>query len=285
MRFLDLCSGIGGFSLGLEWAGMTCSGQVEIDPFCNRVLEKHWPHVPRWKDLKDERNYEQFPAVDLVCGGYPCQPFSHAGKRRGADDDRHLWPYVFKVVQRLRPAWCLFENVAGHVTLGLDTVLSELEGEGYACRPVVIPACALDAPHIRKRVWILAHSERPERRPRESSGHDADRETGERQKATSGAGNCGEKITGFYSDSDKTGREELDTSAVSDSTRFGAGVFAPQWRKWPAEPGVGRVAHGVPNRLDRCGALGNAIVPQLAEVFGLAIMAAHYERMESCPTP
>ena len=98
MTFLDLCAGIGGLSLGLEWAGMICAGQVEIDPFCICVLEKYWPSVLRWRDVKNECDYDEYPSVDLVCGGYPCQPFSTAGKRGGAADDRHLWPHVFKAL-------------------------------------------------------------------------------------------------------------------------------------------------------------------------------------------
>ena len=157
MRFIDLCAGIGGFSLGLEMAGLTCAGQVEIDDYCTRILEKHWPAVPRWRDVTSV-NPADLPTVELICGGYPCQPFSHAGQRRGAADDRHLWPAFAGIIQAKRPAWCLFENVTGHITLGLDQVLSELESLDYAARPVVIPACATDAPHIRARVWIVAHT-------------------------------------------------------------------------------------------------------------------------------
>lgn len=144
MTFLDICAGIGGFSLGLERAGLTCAGQVEIDDYCNRILAKHWPHVPRWGDITI-LDPAALPAVDLVCGGYPCQPFSLAGKRKGAGDDRHLWPYIRKILAHVRPTWCLFENVAGHITLGLDSVLSDLEGRGYTCGPLVIPAIAFPA--------------------------------------------------------------------------------------------------------------------------------------------
>lgn len=158
MRFLDLCAGIGGFSLGLWRAGMTCVGQVEIDDYCTAVLERHWPGVPRWRDIRT-LPLAALPCCDLVCGGYPCQPFSAAGQRRGAEDDRHLWPFVLGVVETLRPAWCLFENVAGHVSLGLDRVWADLEATGYAVQPLIIPACAVGAPHRRDRVWILANAQ------------------------------------------------------------------------------------------------------------------------------
>lgn len=160
MKFGSLFSGIGGFDLGLERAGMRCSWQVERDPYCLRVLAKHWPDVPRHHDIKelDRDDFAGLDAVDLVCGGPPCQPASLAGKRRGADDDRWLWPETLRCVAALRPAWCLFENPLGFVTLGLDGVLSELEGLDYAVWPLVIPAVAVDAPHRRSRVWILANS-------------------------------------------------------------------------------------------------------------------------------
>jgi len=265
MRFLDLCAGIGGFSLGLERAGMTCAGQVEIDPFCIKVLEKHWPHVPRWKDVKNEHEYDEYPAVDLVCGGYPCQPFSHAGKRRGAEDDRPLWPYVFKVVQRLRPTWCLFENVAGHVTLGLDEVLADLESENYSCQPLIIPACSVDAPHIRKRVWILAHTNSP----RLGSGMPpAGREAGRVARGS------GERLD---TDPDRSGRQKLNTSTLAAEPRFNTRLSNSGGCFWAIEPDVGRVGYGIPYRVDKLEALGNAVVPVFVEQIGLAIAAAHRE--------
>lgn len=165
MRVLDLFSGIGGFSLGLERAGMTTVAFCEIDPFCRAVLRKHWPDVPQFEDVRKLRGEDVGP-VDLVCGGYPCQPFSTAGKRGGAEDDRHLWPEMFRIISELRPTWVLGENVAGHITLGLDEVLSDLDALGYASRAFVIPACAVDAPHRRDRVWIVAHANSPERKTR-----------------------------------------------------------------------------------------------------------------------
>ena len=143
--------------MGLAMAGMTCAGPVEIDEYCNRVLEKHWPAVPRWRDVK-EINPADLPAVELICGGYPCQPFSLSGERRGQEDDRHLWPFIFSIIAQKKPAWCLFENVVGHVTLGLDQVLSDLESLGYATWPLIIPACAVGALHQRDRIWIMANA-------------------------------------------------------------------------------------------------------------------------------
>lgn len=191
MNHLDLCSGIGGFALAARWHGMTTVGFCEIDPWCRRVLAKNFPGVPQHDDIKTltgehvrawvahagpavhdadqrhkhpeiqvrpRRNGAVDATLSLITGGYPCQPFSLAGKRMGSEDDRHLWPYIAALVADLRPRWCLLENVAGHISLGLDGVLSDLEEIGYTAWPVVVPACALNAPHRRDRVWILAHA-------------------------------------------------------------------------------------------------------------------------------
>ena len=151
MRFLDLFAGIGGFSLGLSRAGMVPAGQVEINKFCRRILDEHWPEVPKWGDIRTI-DPSGLPNVDLICGGYPCQPFSNVGFRKGKEDHRHLWPYAFEIVKALRPSWCLFENVAGHVSLGLDSVLADLVAADYSPRPLMVPACAVRAPHRRDRI-------------------------------------------------------------------------------------------------------------------------------------
>jgi DNA (cytosine-5)-methyltransferase 1 len=157
MKVGSLFSGIGGFDLGLERAGMEIAWQVEIDPFCNKVLEKHWPNVKRYGDIKNVTNLE---SVDLICGGFPCQPYSCAGKRMGAEDDRALWPEMLRIIQEVRPRWIIGENVAGFINMGLDNSISDLEREGYTVQTFVIPACAVNAPHRRDRVWIIANSKR-----------------------------------------------------------------------------------------------------------------------------
>ena len=158
MKVLDLFSGIGGFSLGLERAGMETIAFCEIDPFCQRVLRKHWPDVPIYKDVTKLKGEDVGP-VDVICGGFPCQPFSYAGDREGAEDDRHLWPQFNRLVAESRPSWIIGENVPGIINLGLDDVLSDLEDQGYTARTFDIPACAVNAPHRRHRVWIVANSE------------------------------------------------------------------------------------------------------------------------------
>lgn len=158
MKVLDLFSGIGGFSLGLERAGMETIAFCEIEPFCQKVLKKHWPDVPIFNDIRTLTAHDLPTKPELICGGYPCQPFSVAGKQRGAEDNRHLWPEMYRLIKEIRPAWIIAENVFGHVAMGLDTVLSDLEGEGYTARTLIIPACALNAPHRRDRVWIIGYS-------------------------------------------------------------------------------------------------------------------------------
>ena len=155
-RHLDLFSGIGGFALAARWTGWDTIGFSEIDPYASRVLERHWPGVPNHGDIRNVRGIR----ADLITGGFPCQPYSVAGKQRGAEDDRALWPEMFRVIQQARPAWVLGENVAGIIDMELDRVLSDLEGEGYATQALVVPACAVDAKHRRDRVWIIANDDR-----------------------------------------------------------------------------------------------------------------------------
>jgi DNA (cytosine-5)-methyltransferase 1 len=158
IKILDLCSGIGGFSLGLEaTGGFETVAFCEFDEFCCKVLNKHWPGVPIYNDLKElgnepERIIQEF---DLICGGIPCQPFSVAGKKKGKEDDRHLWPYMYEIVKHKKPTWVIVENVGGFVNVALDDVCLDLEAQGYATQSFVIPACSVEAPHRRDRVWIL----------------------------------------------------------------------------------------------------------------------------------
>ena len=164
LTHLSLFSGIGGLDLAAERAGFRTVGQCEWADYPHAVLTKHWPDVPKWRDIRTltgESFYERtgLRTVDVVSGGFPCQPFSVAGKRRGADDDRYLWPEMLRVIEEIRPTWVVGENVAGIVSMALDTVLSDLEALGYACQAFVIPACAVDAPHRRDRCAIVAYTE------------------------------------------------------------------------------------------------------------------------------
>lgn len=160
---LSLFSGIGGLDLAAEWAGFETIGQVEKDDYCLAVLKKHWPGVPKWRNVEDvtadalrDAGIAYRPTV--LSGGFPCQPFSCAGKREGTADGRYLWPEMLRVVQELRPAWVVGENVAGIISLALDDMCADLERAGYACRAFVLPAAGAGAPHMRNRVFVVAHA-------------------------------------------------------------------------------------------------------------------------------
>ena len=293
MTFGSLFAGIGGFDLGLERAGMKPKWQVEYDDYCSRVLAKHWPRVRRFKDIRHVDPADLAP-VDVVCGGFPCQPASVAGKRRGQEDDRWLWPEMLRIVQAIRPAWVLGENVAGIISLGLDDVLSDLERAGYACQTFIIPACAVDAPHRRDRVWVVAHAQSRKDHGRESrvvaetqgcrEGFDATsyacrqdvaHANSERQPQPQGreskqrgwSGNGGEDVP----DANGQGLEKRQGKPGDNGTQRQA---IERGCRWEPEPRVGRVASRVSRRVDRLRALGNSVVPAVVERIGRAIMEA-----------
>ena len=158
MRHLDLFSGIGGFALAARWMGWETIQFVEIDKFCQKVLTKNSPNVPIHGDIKTFDGSILRGTVDILTGGFPCQPFSTAGQRKGKEDDRYLWPEMLRIIHEIKPTWIVGENVAGIESMALNEVLSSLEGEGYNTETYIIPACALNAPHRRDRFWIVAHS-------------------------------------------------------------------------------------------------------------------------------
>jgi len=330
LTHVDLFSGIGGFSLAAEWAGYTTVLFVEKDKYCQAVLQKHWPNVPIIGDIRDvneetvahaysegqpdvsvnegtgrrqldeNRDGAGLPTIDLLTGGFPCQPFSVAGRRGGKDDDRYLWPEMLRVIALLKPRWVLAENVAGIINMALDDVLSDLEGEGYETGTVVLPACAVNAPHRRDRVWIVAHcddglSQRQEGQVQAGRntvdvGHEdvADTDSGRRRtpgKNQVKEGAASPFIRGYTdaADTSSTGLEGL--RGLHSTPRE---VKASSQHRGGAESRLGRALDGLPERLDRgwdeswesktprvsevrkpdrnnrLKCLGNAIVPQVA---------------------
>ena len=377
LRHVDLCSGIGGFALGFQWAELSKTIMFcDTEEWCRRILEKNFPETRIEKDVKELANDPErlVPDHDILSCGYPCQPFSVAGLRKGEKDDRHIWPFLFKIIACKRPTWVVCENVYGHVALGLDKVLADLESEGYSTRTFIVPACAKDAPHRRDRLWIIAHSDsksepdvsehegkrqgklgertdiventiggRCEERDTESeevsrslrtSSNVADSESEryrggsseergdeqrivfsqEQRRSSVGSevegrnSSYGEDVADSDSDDERTREKSRQSEGDTSRKRIGDGSFDvadsddegsqggihrgenPERQSfdghsgrsrsthrqskqdfWTVEPNVGRVAHGVPRRVDRLKGLGNAIVPQISMQIGLAI--------------
>jgi DNA (cytosine-5)-methyltransferase 1 len=273
MDYISLFTGIGGFDLGLDRAGMKCVAQVENNPFCQKVLQKHWPHIVRYGDIRDvgRNRKHNLPYADVICGGFPCQPHSQAGKRKGKADDRDLWPEYFRIVDEYRPNWVVGENVLGIRTTILDQVLSDLEGLGYSTVTIDIPACAFNAPHRRERMFIVAHAKSRARRLSISAWE---------AEASLYPGRNGE--TWNVTDASGTGlseRKAQSNSPIRPTERTGL-VDGREANYWQSEPGVCGVADGVPDRMDRIRTLGNAIVPQMSEFIGSGIV-----QIETCLTP
>lgn len=217
----SLFAGIGGFDLGLERAGMRIVWQSEIDPYASAVLRKHWPDVPNLGDIRNIRNP---PTVDVLCGGFPCQDISAAGKGAGINGERSgLWREYARIIGEVRPRFVLVENVSALLSRGLGRVLGDLAALGFDAEWHCIPAEAVGAPHQRDRIWIVAYA-------------------------------------------------RCEPSQVSTARKFSAIEISKRDSWWKAEPDVCRVVDGVPARLDRLRCLGNAIVPQIAEILGRAII-------------
>ena len=235
---LDLFSGIGGFALAAKWNGYRTVGFCDNEPYAQAVLKKHWPDVPIHKDIREVRG-ELYAGVTLLTGGFPCQPFSDVGRKRGQADDRYLWPEMFRVICGARPTWVLGENVAGIKNMALDQALSDLEGKDYQVQSFVIPACAVNAPHRRDRVWICAMDVAESKSLRVGGRSSQSGKRWERmvQKEQEGC--------------------EMGSKAEGCSSSIG------EWSE-ESESSISRILDGVSNRVDRCHALGNAIVPQVA---------------------
>ena len=292
LTFGELFAGIGGFSLGLERAGMTCKWQVEIDPYATAVLKKHWPEVPKHDDVRTFPPQGDY-SVDLICGGFPCQDISVAGKGAGLAGARSgLWYEFARIIGVIRPRYVLVENVSALLTRGMDAVLGTLSTLGYDAEWHVIPAAAVGALHRRERIWIVAHAigkrdaVRGDCPPCKEgvAGRDCNAGGGECDCAAGRAGEAGEgacDVSDAYGmrpshrwTHERMGRQQRPKEAGSNGCQRSPDATGGQWA---TEPDVGRVAHGVPSRVDRLRCLGNAVVPQVVEIIGRAIIA-HEER-------
>jgi DNA (cytosine-5)-methyltransferase 1 len=286
MKSIELFAGIGGIALAAEWAMIETIAFCERDPFCQKVLNKHWPDVPIFDDVctLDRKMLEQRGViepggtVDIISGGYPCQPFSVAGERKGEEDDRHLWPEVKRLLEEIRPTWFVGENVAGHVTLGLDQVLLDLENIGYTWQPFVIPACAVNANHRRNRVFIVAHSDRKRLREHNPT-------TESKNKGFSNRGDIEEILRYTHSKPKPQKNKTVSTigskweARKSSSWKYRGTTSGDHWEN--DQPTVCRVDDGISKRLDksRLKALGNAVVPQ--QIYPIFKYIMEIERMNN----
>jgi DNA (cytosine-5)-methyltransferase 1 len=275
LNVLDLFSGIGGFSLGLERAGMRTVAFCEIDPYARAVLRKHWPDVPQYDDVRTltaDRLAADGIAVDVICGGFPCQDISFAGKGAGLEGERSgLWSEIARLVGELRPRFVFVENVSALLARGLGDVLGDLASLGYDAEWHCIPASAVGAPHRRDRVWIVAYpngrgQQGSSERHREAEQDPADRDTRRRY-----AGGLRQDVADPHEPRLEGWLRESLRQCASERTAGASGASGLA-ATWLAEPDVGRVANGVPKRVDRLRCLGNAVVPQIPEIIGRAIM-------------
>jgi len=320
----SLFAGIGGFDLGFQWAGIKTLWDVEIDPYCQKVLRKNFPDTEIFSDVKEVGKNNLSP-VDIISGGFPCQPWSVAGKQGGTADDRNLWPEMLRVIRELRPRWVVAENVPNLDTMGyLDVAIDDLESIGYEVRPIEIPAAGVGAPHLRRRIWIVAYAQQTRWRSSAKGRDVANRDNTRGQEATGRPQICGQhgeqgvmadtrsmgihqrrqhgnvgqqggQSPGVRGDGLSSG-ERAEGSALANSEgqrlnngndselqRPRPGEINPsaspgshsrglEARWWSVEPNIRRVASRVPSRVDRLKGLGNAIVPQIAEIIGRLIV-------------
>jgi DNA (cytosine-5)-methyltransferase 1 len=292
LTFGSLFAGIGGFDLGLERAGMVCKWQVELDDYASRVLAKHWPNVPRHDDVRTFPTAERDWSVDLICGGFPCQDISVAGKGAGLAGERSgLWYEFARIIRQIRPRWVIVENVRALTSRGLGTVLGDLADIGFDAEWHCVPACSVGAPHRRERIWIVAYANGEPNavrghgssvqasvaaRPCHAGGGDGHSGPRRKEVAGEGSGNVADASGGRVKGDRASGQQVAQPPAPA--WLLGRDGPACGETYWSTEPAVGRLVDGFPNRLggwgDAMRCLGNAVVPQVVEVIGRAIIEA-----------
>lgn len=284
MRHGSLFSGIGGFDLASQWMGWANVFQCEIDPFCQKVLKYHFLKVDLYGDIKKTDFSKYRGTVDIITGGFPCQPFSQAGKRKGTEDDRYLWPEMLRVIKEVQPGWIVGENVYGIVNwnggLVFEQVCSDLEAEGYEVQPYILPAVSVNAPHRRDRVWFVAHCKSERWTRRGDAKHNRDYE---KRCLEQGESNNWKKV---WRKSQGYGEPTSDTKSTRGERQFEQGqkqvqsdrrsgeTIPPNWKNFPTKPPVCGGNDGIPRKLDSITfpkwrnesikSYGNAIVPQVA---------------------
>ena len=280
MTHASLFSGIGGFDLAAEWAGWTNAFNCEIDPFCRKVLKYHFPVEEQYGDIRTTDFTIWRDRIDVLTGGFPCQPFSLAGKRKGTEDDRYLWPEMLRVIRAVRPRWVVGENVFGIVNwsegMVFDKVCSDLEAAGYEVRPYIIPACGVGAPHRRDRCWFVAH--------RTDAGIETMREGQDGVHAVGVAADAyGQRCHEFQSPGQPSQTQERIARNGNAKRRI------PDWSGFPTQSPVCRRNDGIPGGLNgitvpkwrnqSIKGFGNAVVPQVAlQIFETINKYENYER-------
>jgi DNA (cytosine-5)-methyltransferase 1 len=266
LTFGSLFAGIGGIDLGFERCGMRCKWQVEINDYATKVLEKHWPEVHRERDIR-QCGASNLERVDIIAGGFPCQDISYAGLGAGLDGERSgLFFEAVRLVRELRPRAVVLENVSALLTRGLDRALGTLAEIGYDAQWHCIPAAYVGAPHIRDRVFVIGFQSRNADRV------DDDQKQKRNFKNSKSCGTCGWSHQG-----ESPALADTNFPHAQGQRQEPIGV-KPQFRDasheswWAVEPAVGRVAHGIPRRVDRLRGLGNAVVPQVAELVGRMVI-------------
>jgi len=268
MNILDLFSGIGGFSLGLERAGMKTVAFCEVDKHCQKVLNKHWPGIPIFDDVKKLKKKHINQHIDVVCGGFPCQDISVAGQKKGIKNGNRsgLWKEFARIIKEVKPQYAIIENVANLRNLGLNQVIKDLWSIGFRCEWHIISARSVGAPHLRERVWIIAY-------PKGDTGR-LQQKSGKKLKETLFTGKPCEN--GETSDTDMPRFWKAFASEESQS-EWWTKTTASFRGWWKIESGICRVDDGLPrgldkNRKERIKQLGNSVVPQIPELIGMAIL-------------
>lgn len=309
MKHFSCFTGIGGIDLAAEWAGFETVGQVELADYPYSKLCKHWPDVPKWRDVRDVtggliRELCDGSSPTLLSGGFPCQPFSYAGNRKGEEDDRFLWPEMLRLVSECRPSWFIGENVPGIITLALDQAITDLESIGYSVRAFDVPACAVGAFHTRRRIFIVGNANNGHVRTDEEicTGWNSLEFSNSHMADTNGSGCLHGQTQELSTERGFDAQRESFTGGADVSNSYeircdmrgfeGQGVHRREpscnevdpgseidrFRNyWSAEPGVCGVADGIPDRVDRIKCLGNAVVPQ--QIFPIINHIAQIENM------
>lgn len=278
MTQMELFAGIGGFGLAGRWAGIESVVQVEWNKYCQKILKKNFPNAALYSDIREFDGTPYRGAIDIISGGFPCQPYSTAGKRLGKADDRHLWPEMLRVIREVAPRWVVGENVRGLVSwsggLVFDEVQADLEASGYEVFAAILPAASVNAPHRRDRIWFVAYTNQSNAGRNNRSGEiqgtaeaikGAEQgQNGERLRAR--LGNVSETTANAKRLQGRNGyKPSMQRRWSENSKQIGVGSIGfCQWQQFPTQSPVCGGNDGVPNRVDRIAALGNAIVPQVA---------------------